>query len=210
MWPPGWPMPQVWMFCNDPNSRTTSVADATYPPLMPITFIQCMQTTPTIATITTSCQLMASNGDQGNISKCMFLHNPQLHLPIASTLMPQLPMVTPTTSIPPSSVVCPANFQRSIQGHGELGGASGIDASMQLDSQVVSSRYRQAEQRAQCHVTDKVMKRLRIKVATYQGKHVTLVVYCGPKGKLVGGGRNSWLTTLLGYALKLNPAINDI
>jgi hypothetical protein len=57
---------------------------------------------------------------------------------------------------------------------------------------------------------DKVMKRLRIKVATYQGKDVTPIVHCGPKGKLVGGGINSWLIALLGYALKLNHAIDDI
>ncbi len=54
------------------------------------------------------------------------------------------------------------------------------------------------------------MKRLRIEVATYQGKDVTPVVHCSPKGRLVGGGRNSWLTTFQGYAIKLNPTIDDI
>jgi hypothetical protein len=57
---------------------------------------------------------------------------------------------------------------------------------------------------------DKAMKRLRIEVATYQGKDVTPVVHCSPKGRLVGGGRNSWLTTFQGYAIKLNPTIDDI
>ncbi len=54
------------------------------------------------------------------------------------------------------------------------------------------------------------MKRLGIEVATYQGKDVTPVVHCGPKGKHVGSGKNSWLTALLGYTLKLNPTIDDI
>jgi hypothetical protein len=43
---------------------------------------------------------------------------------------------------------------------------------------------------------DKVMKRLGIKVATYQGKDVTPMVHYSPEGKPIGGRKNSWLTTL--------------
>jgi hypothetical protein len=36
------------------------------------------------------------------------------------------------------------------------------------------------------------------------------VVHCNPDGRPMGGGRNNWLTTLQGYVMKLNPAIDDI
>jgi hypothetical protein len=61
----------------------------------------------------------------------------------------------------------------------------------------------QAKQRAWHHAIDKVTKRLGIKVATYQGKDVTSMVHYSAKGKLIGGGINSWLIALQGYALKL-------
>jgi len=57
---------------------------------------------------------------------------------------------------------------------------------------------------------DKVTKRLEIEVATYQGKDVTSMVHYSVKGRLVGGGRNSWLIALQGYALKLNLAIDNV
>jgi len=57
---------------------------------------------------------------------------------------------------------------------------------------------------------DKVTKRLRIEVATYQGKDVISMVHYSTKGRLIGGGRNSWLIAFQGYALKLNLAINNI
>jgi hypothetical protein len=43
---------------------------------------------------------------------------------------------------------------------------------------------------------DKVMKRLGIEVATYQGKDVTLVVHCNIKDRVASGGKNSWLIAL--------------
>ncbi len=57
---------------------------------------------------------------------------------------------------------------------------------------------------------DKVTKRLEIEVATYQGKDVTSMVHYSAKGRLVGGGKNSSLIALQGYALKLNLAIDNI
>jgi hypothetical protein len=57
---------------------------------------------------------------------------------------------------------------------------------------------------------DKVTKRLGIDVATYQGKDVISTVHYSIKGRLIGGGRNSWLIAFQGYALKLNLAINNI
>jgi hypothetical protein len=43
-----------------------------------------------------------------------------------------------------------------------------------------------------------------------QGKDVTLFVHCNPNVRSMGGGRNGWLTTIQGYDVKLNPAIDDI
>jgi hypothetical protein len=63
--------------------------------------------------------------------------------------MPQPPMVTLATNIPPSSIVCLANLQREIQGHGELGGALSINASVQLNNQIVSSCSKQVKQRCE-------------------------------------------------------------
>ncbi len=59
--------------------------------------------------------------------------------------MPQLPMVTLVISILWSSVVCPTNLQRPIQGHGELGGVSSTYNFVQANNQVVSSRSKQVE-----------------------------------------------------------------
>jgi hypothetical protein len=36
------------------------------------------------------------------------------------------------------------------------------------------------------------------------------MVHYSAKGRLIGGGRNSWLIALQGYALKLNFAIDNI
>jgi len=38
------------------------------------------------------------------------------------------------------------------------------------------------------------MKRLGIEVASIQGKDVTIIVHYNLNGRLVGGGRNGWLT----------------
>jgi hypothetical protein len=54
------------------------------------------------------------------------------------------------------------------------------------------------------------MKRFGIEVAECNGKNVTLIVHYNPEGRLVGGGRHSWLIALQGYALKHNSTIDDI
>jgi hypothetical protein len=56
---------------------------------------------------------------------------------------------------------------------------------------------------------DKVMKRLGIELVTL-GSKVVPTMHCNADGRPVGGGRTSWLTAFRGYALKLNPAIDDI
>ncbi len=69
---------------------------------------------------------------------------------------------------------------------------------------------RQVEQKVRHRALDKVMKRLGIEIVVLRGKDVKLVVHYNLEGKLVGGGRVSWLTALQSYALKLHPAINNI
>ncbi len=56
---------------------------------------------------------------------------------------------------------------------------------------------------------DKVMKRLGIELAP-ESQDVILVVHCNSMGSPCGGGRANWLTTLKGYALKLNLVIDVI
>ncbi len=48
-----------------------------------------------------------------------------------------------------------------------------------------------------------------IEVVALQGKVVKPIVECAWDGMPSGGGRNSRLTTLWGYTLKLNPAIDN-
>jgi hypothetical protein len=57
---------------------------------------------------------------------------------------------------------------------------------------------------------DKVMNRLGIEMAELHGKDVKPIVHFNPLGRPIGGGKCTWLTTLRGYALKFNPAIEDI
>jgi hypothetical protein len=57
---------------------------------------------------------------------------------------------------------------------------------------------------------DKVMKRLGIEVVELSGKDVNPIVHCNSEGRPISDGRNSWLTAFWGYALKLNPTIDDI
>jgi hypothetical protein len=57
---------------------------------------------------------------------------------------------------------------------------------------------------------DKVMQWLGIEVANHNGKNAIHVVHCTTNGKPYGGGRNSWVNAFQGYALKLNPIIDDI
>jgi len=54
------------------------------------------------------------------------------------------------------------------------------------------------------------MKRFGIETFELCGKDLKLVVHCNPEGRLVSGGKVSWLTEFQSYALKLNPTINDI
>jgi hypothetical protein len=56
---------------------------------------------------------------------------------------------------------------------------------------------------------DKMMKWLGIELVN-QGKDSVHVVHCTSNGRPCGGGKTMWLTTLQGYALKLNPTIDDI
>jgi hypothetical protein len=56
---------------------------------------------------------------------------------------------------------------------------------------------------------DNVMKRLWIEIIL-EGKEVIPLGHYNADGRLVGGGRTSWLTTLRGYALKINLVIDDI
>jgi hypothetical protein len=56
---------------------------------------------------------------------------------------------------------------------------------------------------------DKVMKRLGIIIVEKNGTNVIPVVKCNVEGKLVGGGMSKWLSQLQGYAMKLNPIIDD-
>lgn len=49
------------------------------------------------------------------------------------------------------------------------------------------------------------MKRLGIEVAFSKGKVVKPIVEYAWNGMPSGSGRNYWLTTLQGYALKFNP-----
>ncbi len=53
------------------------------------------------------------------------------------------------------------------------------------------------------------MKRLGIEKAIL-GSKAMLVMHYNANGRLVGGGRTSSLTTVQGYAFKLNPIIDDI
>jgi hypothetical protein len=53
------------------------------------------------------------------------------------------------------------------------------------------------------------MKRLGIEL-TSKGQIPTHVVHCDAFGTPCSGGRIVWLSTLKGYALKLNPTIDDI
>ncbi len=64
-------------------------------------------------------------------------------------------------------------------------------------------------QKAKCQAMDKVMKRLGIELAP-ESQDVILVVHCNSMGSPCGGGRANWLTTLKGYALKLNLVIDVI
>jgi len=64
-------------------------------------------------------------------------------------------------------------------------------------------------QKAECQAMDKVMKRLGIELAL-ESQDVIIVVHCNSMGSPCGGGCANWLTTLRGYALKLNLAIDDI
>jgi len=54
------------------------------------------------------------------------------------------------------------------------------------------------------------MNRLGIEMAELHGKDVKPIVHFNPLGRPIGGGKCTWLTTLRGYALKFNPAIEDI
>jgi hypothetical protein len=56
---------------------------------------------------------------------------------------------------------------------------------------------------------DKIMKRLEIMLAIPSFEVVSVVHY-NVDGRPIGGGKTSWLITLWGCALKLNPTIDDI
>jgi len=53
------------------------------------------------------------------------------------------------------------------------------------------------------------MKRLSIEL-TPDGQNHTLVVHYDASGRPCGGGRTTWLSAFRGFALKLNPTIDDI
>ncbi len=78
-------------------------------------------------------------------------------------------------------------------------------------SGVVSSRVKSKTtvQKAKHQKMDKVMKRLGIELAP-KGGNAMEVVHCNAYGKLMGGGRTTWLSALQNSAFKLNPIIDDI
>jgi hypothetical protein len=53
------------------------------------------------------------------------------------------------------------------------------------------------------------MKRLTI-AFTHDGQNRTPVVHYDASKRPCGGGRTTWLSALKGFALKLNPTIDDI
>jgi hypothetical protein len=57
---------------------------------------------------------------------------------------------------------------------------------------------------------DEVMKRLGIELVELCGKDLKPIVHGNLEGRLVGGGKVSWLITLQSYVLKLNPTIDNI
>jgi hypothetical protein len=56
---------------------------------------------------------------------------------------------------------------------------------------------------------DLVMKRLGIELFL-EGQQVVPIVHYNVDGRPCGVGKSTWLSTFQGYALKLNPTIDDI
>lgn len=116
-----------------------------------------------------------------------------------------------TTSIP-TSLTYPINAQKTPRGQSNVGVNSTTSAFIQLNNTMVLSNphFWQVEQKVRHWAFDKVMKRLGIKTFELHGKDLKPIVHYNLEGKPIGGGKINWLIALWGYALKLNPAIDDI